>query len=51
MYFCGCSFSFGLDNISTKIQGLSGNDRNFQGLSRNVRTLNNDDDANNYNNN
>ena len=44
-------FSFGLDNISTKLQGLSGKDCNFQGLSRSVRTLDDDDDANNYNNN
>ena len=32
--FCVCSFSFGLDKVSTEIQGLSTTDCNFQGLSR-----------------
>ena len=32
--FCVCSFSFGLDKVSTKIQGLASTDCNFQGLSR-----------------
>ena len=32
--FCVCSFSFGLDKVSIKIQGLASTDCNFQGLSR-----------------
>ena len=32
--FCVCSFSFGLDKVSIKIQGLASTNCNFQGLSR-----------------
>ena len=34
-----CSFSFGLDKVSTKIQGFSSNNCNFHGLSRCMQTL------------
>jgi len=34
-----CSFSFGLDKVSTEIQGFSSNNCNFQGLSRCIQTL------------
>ena len=34
-----CSFSFGLDKVSTEIQGFSSNNCNRQGLSRCMQTL------------